>query len=37
MALDPAVVKLIEYAKEKKTLSFDELSDFLPEEYTGNS
>ncbi|WP_010258493.1 RNA polymerase sigma factor RpoD [Treponema primitia] len=31
MALDPAVVKLIEYAKEKKTLSYDELSDFLPE------
>jgi RNA polymerase primary sigma factor len=37
MALDPAVVKLIEYAKEKKTLSFDELSDFLPEEYVVNS
>ncbi|MDR1238867.1 MAG: RNA polymerase sigma factor RpoD [Treponema sp.] len=37
MALDPAVMKLVEYAKEKKTLSFDELSDFLPEEYTGNS
>jgi RNA polymerase primary sigma factor len=37
MALDPAVVKLIEYAKEKKTLSFDELSDFLPEEYIVNS
>jgi RNA polymerase primary sigma factor len=37
MALDPAVIKLIEYAKAKKTLSFDELSDFLPEEYTGNS
>lgn len=32
MALDPAVVKLIEYAKEKKTLSYDELSDFLPED-----
>ncbi|MDR1950589.1 MAG: RNA polymerase sigma factor RpoD [Spirochaetaceae bacterium] len=31
MALDPAVLKLIEYAKEKKTLSYDELSDFLPE------
>ncbi|MDR2842695.1 MAG: RNA polymerase sigma factor RpoD [Spirochaetaceae bacterium] len=28
---DPAVIKLIEYAKEKKTLSYDELSDFLPE------
>ncbi|MDR2608644.1 MAG: RNA polymerase sigma factor RpoD [Treponema sp.] len=37
MALDPAVVKLIDYAKEKKTLSFDELSDFLPEEYVVNS
>jgi RNA polymerase primary sigma factor len=32
MALDPAVLKLIEYAKEKKILSYDELSDFLPED-----
>jgi RNA polymerase primary sigma factor len=31
ITLDPAVVKLIEYAKNKKTLSYDELSDFLPE------
>ena len=31
MSLDPAVVKLIEYAKEKKTLSYEELSDYLPE------
>ncbi len=31
LQLDPAVAKLIEYAKEKKTLSYDELSDFLPE------
>jgi RNA polymerase primary sigma factor len=31
LALDPAVVKLIEYAKEKKTLSYEELSDYLPE------
>lgn len=31
MQLDPAVAKLIEYAKEKKSLSYDELSDFLPE------
>jgi RNA polymerase primary sigma factor len=30
--IDPAVVKLIEYAKAKKTLSYDELSDFLPED-----
>ncbi len=29
--LDPAVVKLVEYAKEKKILSYDELNDFLPE------
>ena len=29
--LDPAVVKLLEFAKEKKTISYDELSDFLPE------
>jgi len=31
--LDPAIAKLLEYAKSKKTISFDELSDFLPEEY----
>jgi len=31
LQLDPAVAKLIEYAKDKKTLSYDELSDFLPE------
>ncbi|GHV65294.1 RNA polymerase sigma factor RpoD [Spirochaetia bacterium] len=35
--LDPAVVKLIEYAKEKKTLSFEELSDYLPEHITSNT
>ena len=29
--MDPAVVKLIEYAKGKKTLSFEELSDYLPD------
>ncbi|MCL2763197.1 MAG: RNA polymerase sigma factor RpoD [Treponema sp.] len=29
--LDPAVIKLVEYAKEKKTLSFEELSDYLPD------
>ena len=28
---DPAVVKLIEYAKGKKSLSFEELSDYLPD------
>jgi RNA polymerase primary sigma factor len=31
IALDPAVIKLIEYAKEKKTLSYEELQDYLPE------
>ncbi|MDR2479089.1 MAG: RNA polymerase sigma factor RpoD [Treponema sp.] len=29
--LDPAVIKLMDYAKEKKSLSFEELSDYLPE------
>jgi RNA polymerase primary sigma factor len=29
--LDPAVIKLIEYAKEKKSLSYEELQDYLPE------
>jgi RNA polymerase primary sigma factor len=28
---DPAIIKLLEYAKQKKTLSYEELSDFLPE------
>ncbi|MDR0600706.1 MAG: RNA polymerase sigma factor RpoD [Treponema sp.] len=28
---DPAVIKLIEYAREKRVLSYDELQDFLPE------
>ena len=31
MSLDPAVIKLIDYAKEKKILSYEELSDYLPE------
>ena len=31
LELDPAVAKLLEYAKVKKVISFDELSDFLPE------
>jgi len=30
-ALDPAVVKLIDYAKEKKSIFFEELADYLPE------
>lgn len=31
LILDPAVVKLLDYAKEKKVLSWDELNDLLPE------
>jgi RNA polymerase primary sigma factor len=31
---DPAIAKLLEYAKEKKSLSYEELSDFLPEHIT---
>ncbi len=31
LELDPAIAKLLEYAKTKKSISFDELSDFLPE------
>jgi len=31
LEIDPAIAKLLEYAKSKKTISFDELSDFLPE------
>ena len=34
--LDPAVLKLIEYAKEKKSLSYEELSDYLPEHITNS-
>jgi len=28
---DPSVIKLIEYAKAKKTITYDEVNDFLPE------
>ena len=28
---NPAVIKLIEYAKEKKSVSYDEVNDFLPD------
>ncbi|MDR1221133.1 MAG: RNA polymerase sigma factor RpoD [Treponema sp.] len=34
VALDPAIIKLIEYAKEKMVLSYEELSDYLPEHIT---
>ncbi|MCL2214667.1 MAG: RNA polymerase sigma factor RpoD [Treponema sp.] len=33
---DPAILKLLEYGKQKKSLSYEELSDFLPE-YITNS
>lgn len=32
LQLDPAVIMLLEYAKTKKTISYDELNDFLPEQ-----
>jgi len=35
-ASDPAIAKLLEYAREKKTLSYEELSDFLPEHITNS-
>ncbi len=31
LQIDPAITKLLEYAKSKKTISYDELADFLPE------
>jgi len=31
VSTDPAVLKLLEYARNKKILSYDELQDFLPE------
>jgi len=33
---DPAIIKLLEYAKVKKSLSYEELSDFLPEHITNS-
>ena len=33
---DPAIVKLLEYAKVKKSLSYEELQDFLPEHITNS-
>jgi RNA polymerase primary sigma factor len=35
-ASDPAIIKLLGYAKEKKSLSYEELSDFLPEHITNS-
>jgi RNA polymerase primary sigma factor len=32
LASDPAIIKLIAYAKKKKTITYDEVNDFLPEE-----
>ncbi|MCL2765481.1 MAG: RNA polymerase sigma factor RpoD [Treponema sp.] len=34
--MDPAIIKLLEFAKIKKTLSYEELSDFLPEHITNS-
>ena len=34
---DPAVTKLLEYAREKESISFEELSDFLPEYIVNNT
>jgi RNA polymerase primary sigma factor len=31
LQLDPAILKLIAYAKEKKSLSYEEVADYLPE------
>ncbi|MCX7775204.1 MAG: RNA polymerase sigma factor RpoD [Spirochaetaceae bacterium] len=31
MELDPSIARLLEYAKEKKKITFDELSEFLPD------
>lgn len=33
---DPSITKLLEYAKVKKTLSYEELTDFLPEHITNS-
>ncbi|MDR2767283.1 MAG: RNA polymerase sigma factor RpoD [Treponema sp.] len=37
ITLDPTVLKLVEYGKTKKSLSYDELSDFLPEHIANTS
>ncbi len=29
---DPAIIKLIEYSKKKKTITYDEVNDFLPDD-----
>lgn len=33
---DPSVLKLLEFAKKKKTINYDEISDFLPEYISGS-
>ena len=33
---DPIVIKLIAHAKERKTLTWDELTDLLPEKMTSS-
>jgi RNA polymerase primary sigma factor len=34
--MDPAIIKLLDYAREKKSLSFEEITDFLPEHITNS-
>ena len=29
---DPAIIKLVAYAKKKKTVTYEEVNDFLPDE-----
>ncbi len=33
---DPAILKLLEFAKKKKTITYDEVNDFLPDEITNS-
>lgn len=33
---DPAIQKLISYAKKKKTITYDEVNDFLPEDFVNS-
>jgi RNA polymerase primary sigma factor len=33
---DPAILKLLEFAKKKKTITYDEVNDFLPDDITNS-
>ena len=35
LELDPAVIKLLEYCKNKESITWDEVNDILPETLTG--